>query len=105
MSDPRSGVVVSFDTVESVLVGMGRWHEACCVGEAEMCFCITHDGPGRWSVFWMERGNRLDLSEFTDEQAACLEFMCRASNQATVGSWLTELGRPDLIAGVEANHR
>lgn len=40
-----------------------------------MCYCIVRDG----SVFYLERGGRGSLREFTDEQAACLEFMARAA--------------------------
>ena len=89
--------VVSLDTVQTVLVEMGSWHRACCIGEAEMCYCIVHDEDGRWRVFWMERGNRNTLSEFEDEQDACLEFMGRAAGQAKIVEWLTRLGRTDLV--------
>jgi len=92
--------LVTLDTVEKVMVELGAWHSACCVGEAEMCYCIVRDEDGRWSVFYLERGDRGSLRTFTDEQAACLEFMARAAGKATVDAWLTERGRPDLIPSV-----
>jgi len=92
--------LVTFDTVEKIMVEMGVWHSACCVGEAEMCYCIVRDDDGRWSVFYLERGDRGSLRTFTDEQAACLEFMGRATGTAKVAQWLTERGRPDLIPSV-----
>ena len=92
--------LVTFDTVEKIMVEMGVWHSACCVGEAEMCYCIVRDDVGRWSVFYLERGDRGSLRTFTDEQAACLEFIGRATGTAKVAQWLTERGRPDLIPSV-----
>jgi hypothetical protein len=54
------------------------------IGEAEMRFCRVHDEDGLWRVFWMERGNRNELSEFTDEQDACLEYMRRVAGPVKV---------------------
>lgn len=74
------------------------WTWACgTTGEAEIRFCIVHDDDGRWRVFWMERGNRLQETEFADEQDACLEFMGRAAGRGKVVEWLDQLGRSDLI--------
>lgn len=89
--------VVGIDTLISVLTDLDSWHRACAIGEAEMCFCIVHDDDGRWRVFWMERGNRLQETEFADEQDACLEFMGRAAGRGKVVEWLDQLGRSDLI--------
>jgi hypothetical protein len=93
--------LVTVDTVRSVLVEMGAWHEYCCVGAAEYCYCIVRDDDRRWSVFYQERGNRGQLREFTDEQAACLEFMGRVAGKAGVVAWLTEHGRTDLLPDVD----
>jgi hypothetical protein len=93
--------LVTLATVEEILEGMGSWHRAACVGEAEMCYCIARDDDSRWSVFYMERGCRDRLREFTDEQAACLEFMGRVAGEAKVVEWLTERGRTDLISSVD----
>ena len=93
--------LVTLDTVEKIMVEMGVWHSACCVGEAEMCYCIVRDGDGRWSVFYQERGDRDRERQFTDQQAACLEFMGRVAGQARLIEWLTQQGRPDLIPAVD----
>jgi hypothetical protein len=93
--------LVTLDTVETILARMGAWHRAACVGEAEMCYCIVRDEDGRWSVFYQERGDRYRERQFTDQQAACLEFMGRVAGQARVVEWLTQQGRPDLIPAVD----
>lgn len=90
-------VVASLDIVRSLLMEMGSWHRACSIGEAEMCYCIVHDEDGWWRVFWMERGNRITLAEFVDEQDACLEFMGRAAGRTKVVEWLIRIDRTDLI--------
>ncbi|MFC0429498.1 hypothetical protein [Kutzneria buriramensis] len=93
--------VLTVDTLRSVLVAMGCWHRACVIGEAEMCFGIVHDDDGLWRVFWMERGNRNELSEFADEQDACLEYMGRVAGSAKVAEWLVGIGRADLVTKVD----
>ena len=45
----------------------------------EQTWCVTQDSDRRWSVYWLERGNRNHLIEFRSESDACFWLLGRLS--------------------------
>lgn len=48
-------------------------------GQAENSWCVEQASDGTWEVFWMERGNKLDLVRLRTEADACFLLLGRLS--------------------------
>jgi len=46
-------------------------------GQAENSWCVDQAPDGTWEVFWMERGNKIDLVSFRTEADACFQLLGR----------------------------
>jgi hypothetical protein len=46
-------------------------------GQAENSWCINQAADGTWEVFWMERGNKIDLVSLRTESDACFQLLGR----------------------------
>ena len=46
-------------------------------GQAENSWCIDQASDGTWEVFWMERGNKIDLVSLRTESDACFQLLGR----------------------------
>lgn len=46
-------------------------------GQAENCWCIQQVDGGTWEVFWMERGNKLNIVRLDAESDACFQLLGR----------------------------
>jgi hypothetical protein len=56
-------------------------------GSAENSWCIVQASEGKWEVFWMERGNKIDLTCCATEVDACFRLLGRlAYTQIAAGA-------------------
>ncbi|WP_237570085.1 hypothetical protein [Mycolicibacterium lacusdiani] len=56
-------------------------------GEAENSWCVNQASDGLWEVFWMERGNKIDLVRLATESDACFQLLGRlAYTQLAAGA-------------------
>jgi hypothetical protein len=56
-------------------------------GQAENSWCVNEAADGAWEVFWMERGNKIDLVRLPTESAACFQLLGRlAYTQLAAGA-------------------
>lgn len=46
-------------------------------GQAENSWCVTRANDDTWEVFWMERGNKLQLVRLQTESEACFQLLGR----------------------------
>lgn len=46
-------------------------------GQAENSWCVVPAADGTWEVFWMERGNKIDLVRLHNEADACFQLLGR----------------------------
>jgi hypothetical protein len=46
-------------------------------GQAENSWCIDQSSDGTWEVFWMERGNKIDMVSLRTESDACFQLLGR----------------------------
>lgn len=46
-------------------------------GQAENSWCVDQAADGKWEVFWMERGNKIDLVRLATEADACFQLLGR----------------------------
>ena len=46
-------------------------------GQAENSWCVDQTADGTWEVFWMERGNKIDLVQLRTESDACFQLLGR----------------------------
>lgn len=46
-------------------------------GPVENSWCVDQSPDGTWEVFWMERGNKIDLVRLPTESAACFQLLGR----------------------------
>jgi hypothetical protein len=56
-------------------------------GRAENSWCVDQAPDGTWEVFWMERGNKIDLVSLRTESQACFQLLGRlAYTQLAAGA-------------------
>jgi hypothetical protein len=56
-------------------------------GQAENSWCVDQSQDGSWEVFWMERGNKIDLVTVRTESDACFQLLGRlAYTQLAAGA-------------------
>ena len=46
-------------------------------GHAENSWCVDQAADGTWEVFWMERGNKIDIVSLRTESDACFQLLGR----------------------------
>jgi hypothetical protein len=46
-------------------------------GHAENSWCVEQAPNGTWEVFWLERGNKIDLTRHRSEAHACFQLLGR----------------------------
>lgn len=46
-------------------------------GRADNSWCVERADGGKWEVFWMERGNKIDLVCLDSEADACFQILGR----------------------------
>jgi hypothetical protein len=52
---------------------------------AENSWCVVQASDGTWEVFWMERGNKIDLVSLETESAACFQLLGRLAYTQIAG--------------------
>ena len=71
-------MVITIDSLPGLLESIGIDDDDVSIGSnADNRWCIVHRDPGRWSVFYRERGGDFDESVFVDESDACYAFLGR----------------------------
>ena len=46
-------------------------------GSAEMAWCVKQADDGAWEIYWLERGNKHELSRLQTESQACFYLLGR----------------------------
>lgn len=56
-------------------------------GQADNSWCVDQAPDATWEVFWMERGNKIDLVRVRTESDACFQLLGRlAYTQLAAGA-------------------
>ncbi len=56
-------------------------------GAAENSWCVVQASDDTWEVFWLERGNKIDLVSLRTESDACFQLLGRlAYTQIAAGA-------------------
>lgn len=71
-------MIITVDTLPVALQRIGVGSADVSIGSrANMRWCLVEDAPGRWSVFFRERGSDFDVTTFDSEETACYHLLGR----------------------------